>query len=121
MRMIQIMQPLRENAKHARAILNSRYKSIYIMKSGLFCISWPHFVCFSWTVCAFESLCKQSSRAATRVTRKMRALRTIESCSTLSRNAILSLLPDGKKTEDRLFAHPSTGRVPRSTDRDNCE
>lgn len=85
---------------------------IYIMKSGLFCISWLHFVCFSWTLHAFESLCKQSSRAATRVTRKMRALRTIESCSTLSRNAILSLLLDEKKRKDRLFAHPSTGRVP---------
>lgn len=35
-------------------------------------------VCFSCLSRQFESLCKQSSRAATRVTRKMRALRTID-------------------------------------------
>jgi len=65
-------------------------------------------VCFSWTYtrAAFESLCKQSSRAATRVTRKMRALRTIEPYFTLSQGAILSLLLDGKKREDRLLADP---------------
>lgn len=35
-------------------------------------------VCFTNVAGRFESLCKQSSRAATRVTRKMRALRTID-------------------------------------------
>lgn len=55
------------------------------MQSSLSRTSWPHvFVFPGWCArAAFESLCKQSSRAATRVTRKMRALRTIEPRSPL--------------------------------------
>lgn len=54
---------------------------IRVMQSSLSCTSWPHVFVFPERrarAAAFESLCKQSSRAATRVTRKMRAPRTIE-------------------------------------------
>lgn len=89
-------------------------------------------------VAPFESLCKQSSGAATRMTCKMRALQPIDPrpfppLLSVSEEKIKGAKKkkegkrqQQKKRKDKSLSPfcsdlPYTGRVPRSSDQDNCE